>query len=185
MARPTRRLRAKHFRAIIERGNGHIASDGVDSVHQRTVKRSLLKRKTPLVRKRPMKRGRWARWKKNATIAPQVFIPYTVPPRQPKARLRRSWIKRVGKRHEVDRQIYLIQKERFLKEHPICEANVDHELPFGKIRVRLARSEDVHHVKGRGKYYLDESTWMAVCRKCHDWIHSHANSARAMGLLQF
>ncbi len=45
-------------------------------------------------------------------------------------------------------------------------------------------STDVHHVKGRGKFYLDESTWMAVSRESHRWIHNHPKEARELGLLQ-
>ncbi len=45
------------------------------------------------------------------------------------------------------------------------------------------RSEDLHHVKKRGKYYLDESTWLAVGRKIHQHIHDAPGWARAEGLL--
>jgi hypothetical protein len=47
------------------------------------------------------------------------------------------------------------------------------------------RSEDVHHKAGRtGTNYLDEETWLATCRRCHDWIHEHPNKAREKGLLE-
>lgn len=45
-------------------------------------------------------------------------------------------------------------------------------------------SNDIHHVKGRvGSNYLDESTWLAVSRFSHDWIHSNPKRARELGLL--
>jgi hypothetical protein len=42
---------------------------------------------------------------------------------------------------------------------------------------------DVHHMKGRlGGNYLDDNTWLPVCRECHDWIHAHPREARELGL---
>jgi hypothetical protein len=43
---------------------------------------------------------------------------------------------------------------------------------------------DIHHSKGRtGKNYLDESTWIAVCRPCHQWIEENRREAERMGLI--
>jgi hypothetical protein len=42
---------------------------------------------------------------------------------------------------------------------------------------------DVHHMKRRGKYFLDTSSWLAVSRQAHDWIHSNPKEATAMGWL--
>lgn len=48
-----------------------------------------------------------------------------------------------------------------------------------------ATSMDVHHKKGRaGKNLLDEDTWMALCRKCHDWIHANPKEATEKGWMQ-
>jgi hypothetical protein len=41
---------------------------------------------------------------------------------------------------------------------------------------------DVHHKRGRGKWYLITSTWLAVCRHCHDWIGVNSEAALEMGL---
>lgn len=39
---------------------------------------------------------------------------------------------------------------------------------------------DLHHRAGRaGENYTDPKTFAAVCRPCHDWIHSHPREARA------
>jgi len=59
----------------------------------------------------------------------------------------------------------------FLKELPVCEA------------CGVNASTDVHHRKGRGKYYLKMDTWMATCRGCHDRIHSYPIWARENGYL--
>lgn len=40
---------------------------------------------------------------------------------------------------------------------------------------------DIHHKKGRGKYYLVVNTWMAVCRTCHNWIETHPIEATDLG----
>ena len=46
---------------------------------------------------------------------------------------------------------------------------------------------EVHHKwcgKDRAKYYLDESTWMAVSRDGHNWIHDNPKEARELGYLK-
>ena len=43
---------------------------------------------------------------------------------------------------------------------------------------------DVHHKfsgKDRSKYFLDQSTWLAVSREGHIWIHEHSKEARELG----
>jgi hypothetical protein len=42
-------------------------------------------------------------------------------------------------------------------------------------------STEIHHTycgKDRAKYYLDESTWIAVSRDGHNWIHDNPKEAR-------
>ena len=76
-------------------------------------------------------------------------------------------MRRVSKKREAALRIYTCQRKRFLAEHPRCE-----------ICAKRA-SDDVHHTHGRlGANYLDEMTWLAVCRTCHEWIHSHPREAR-------
>ena len=75
--------------------------------------------------------------------------------------------------------IYRKARIAFLAANPICSA---HPILTGS--VTNSRSVDVHHTRGRlAGAYLDETTWMAVCRECHDWIHQHPAKARQMGLL--
>lgn len=40
---------------------------------------------------------------------------------------------------------------------------------------------DVHHKKGRGQYLLAISTFLPVCRNCHDWIEEHPKEAKELG----
>jgi hypothetical protein len=85
---------------------------------------------------------------------------------------RASPIKKVSKTMASKLKLYSAQRKLFLENHPICAL-------YGTPAV------DVHHIFGRGKYLLDESMWLAVSREAHDWIHSHANEARAKGYLKF
>jgi hypothetical protein len=39
-------------------------------------------------------------------------------------------------------------------------------------------------MKGRGKYHLDTSTWLSVCRNCHDWIEKNPEEAKELGYSQ-
>lgn len=66
-------------------------------------------------------------------------------------------IKRQSLKREQEQKIYTILRRNFLKkpENRFCAV----------YRNRLAT--EVHHKKGRGKYFLDVSTWLAVCREAH------------------
>jgi len=62
----------------------------------------------------------------------------------------------------------------FLENKPVCEAYIS--------CCCTIQATDVHHKSGRvGKLYLDEKTWLAVCRACHMWIETHPKEARDMG----
>lgn len=46
---------------------------------------------------------------------------------------------------------------------------------------------EVHHTfsgKDRSKYYLDTSTWLAVSRDGHNWIHDNPKESRELGYLK-
>lgn len=96
------------------------------------------------------------------------------------APLRRSTgLKRSGKLNPISpRKLgtvreYKAKAKAFRAARPICEA------------CGSAPTRDVHHKHGRhGGAYLDSSTWLAVCRPCHDWIHAHPKEAREAGLLK-
>jgi hypothetical protein len=50
--------------------------------------------------------------------------------------------------------------------------------------LKIQATTDVHHKKGRGKYLLDESTWLPVCREHHDKIHANPAWAFEQGYLE-
>jgi hypothetical protein len=85
---------------------------------------------------------------------------------------RKKPMKRVSKKRTTDSKIYSKMRLNFLATYPLCEV-----CPTVKMDQRKT-STDVHHKKGRGKYYLDEDSWLAVCRQCHDEIHGNPIWAR-------
>ena len=73
---------------------------------------------------------------------------------------------------------YLKLRERFLNENPVCQVSVTG---------CMNGASDVHHTRSgsdRNVYYLIQSTWMASCRACHQWIHLNPEKARILGYLK-
>lgn len=63
-------------------------------------------------------------------------------------------------------------RKQFLSEKPICRA---------KIHNCSIKATDVHHMRGRGSYHLDTTTWLPVCRNCHMWIETNPEDAKELG----
>ncbi len=63
-------------------------------------------------------------------------------------------------------------RKQFLSERSVCRA---------KIHNCSIQATDVHHMKGRGKYHLDTTTWLPVCRNCHMWIETNPEDAKELG----
>lgn len=81
-------------------------------------------------------------------------------------------IKKIPKRAEKEKPKDLIYKAlrlKFLRENPRCAVFPD------------LKSCEVHHKKGRGKYYLDVKTWLAVSRKGHQKIEANPEWAFSLG----
>jgi len=89
--------------------------------------------------------------------------------------LKRSPIKKVsGKKAKKD-AVYSTLRKKFLEDKPVCEICAS------------ARSTDIHHKfagADRNKYQNDTSTWMSLCRICHDYIHQHPKESREKGWLK-
>ena len=82
-----------------------------------------------------------------------------------------------SKRKKQDAE-YLKLRERFLTENPICQVSV---------AGCMNGSTDVHHKfagSNREAFYLVQSTWLAVCRNCHNHIHNNPADARVLGWLK-
>ena len=61
----------------------------------------------------------------------------------------------------------------FLVVHSNCQA---------KLVGCTGKSTDVHHKAGRRENHLKISTWLAVCRSCHNWIELNPVEAKELGL---
>lgn len=72
---------------------------------------------------------------------------------------------------------YSLARRAFLLAHPRCEVLGPGSVPCGK------PASDLHHRKLRGRYYLDETTWMATCQSCHTWIHENPAISKKLGYL--
>ena len=84
---------------------------------------------------------------------------------------RKTPLRRVSKRRSKEMKEYGILRKEFLERLPICEVCMK------------AKSTDIHHKAGRGKYYLDTESWLSTCRSCHDKIHREPKWAREKGFL--
>lgn len=85
-------------------------------------------------------------------------------------------IKQVSDKRKAENEAYSLLRKVFLNkpENKIC--------PISK-----QPTVEVHHTycgKDRAKYYLDVSTWLAVSRDGHNWIHDNPKEARELGYLK-
>lgn len=85
---------------------------------------------------------------------------------------RKTPLRPMSKKRQKESREYSKKRLWFLTEFPLCEACM------------TAKSTDVHHIAGRGINYLNEDTWLATCRKCHDKIHREPIWAREKGYLK-
>lgn len=102
-------------------------------------------------------------------------------PAGPKPRRR---IPRVSKKRAKEGREYAAKRKAFLKRHIFCQAQpiIARVHPDGSWGEPLP-VHDLHHIRGRGRYFLDEMTWLAMSRRAHTWIHDHPKWARTLGLL--
>lgn len=85
-------------------------------------------------------------------------------------------IPKVSEKRKAENEAYKLLRENFLKQdkNKICPIT-------GK------QATEIHHTysgKDRAKYYLITSTWIAVSREGHNWIHEHPKEARQKGYLK-
>ena len=74
----------------------------------------------------------------------------------------------------LDDALYTKLRKVFMDKNPLCKAN----LPGCTLN-----ATDVHHKAGRtGDNHLKESTWLPVCRTCHNYIHDKLSMEDAVTL---
>jgi hypothetical protein len=83
----------------------------------------------------------------------------------------RKKIRQVSKKKREELKIYAKLRKQLLAERPICEI------------CSANQSTDCHHKKRRGRFYLDYSTYAALCRNCHMYLHENPSWARENGWL--
>lgn len=93
-----------------------------------------------------------------------------------KPKTKKYVIPKVSDKRKIENLKYSVLRTEFLgkKENQIC--------PITK-----QQTIEVHHTycgKDRAKYYLDVSTWLAVSRDGHNWIHDNPKEARELGFLK-
>lgn len=89
--------------------------------------------------------------------------------------LRKTPLRRVSKKRELELRAYAIMRPIFLRAHPFCEADP----------MCLQRAIEIHHIRGRhGNLLTDERYLIGICRTHHTWIHENPNKAREIGLLK-
>ena len=86
--------------------------------------------------------------------------------------LARKRINPKSKKMQVLDLAYSKLRRKFMEENPMCEA---------ALHCCNGGATDVHHKKGRGQYHLVVSTWLSVCRPCHNYIEEHPDEAIELG----
>jgi hypothetical protein len=84
-----------------------------------------------------------------------------------------SAIKKVSTRLQKLNAAYKVLRDQFMKANPICQV---------RIKCSGAKSEDLHHARGRGEYLLDGRYFKALCRECHRWAEENSEQAKALGI---
>lgn len=97
--------------------------------------------------------------------------------RKPAGPAPRKRIAKVSKKRRGENAYYSRKRREFLARFKFCAVS---PALFG----RKAKSTEIHHRAGRiGANFLNEATWLPVCRAAHDWIHQHPSDARRRGWL--
>lgn len=115
----------------------------------------------------------------NSTSLPRDFKEWLDrPPRQPKKRTR---LRLMSKKRMAENKVYSKLKAEFLAEFPLCEAGEKWGQHFSGC---TNKARDIHHQRRRGRFYCDKRYFIPICRACHDFLETHANIARELGLLK-
>jgi len=96
------------------------------------------------------------------------------PPKYPT----KSTIKPVSDKRKPLDELYSVLRRRFLSEpgRQCCAAKLPGCQGCG------SENLTIHHKRGRGKYYLDPTTWVQLCFNCHRWVEEHPDEAKELNL---
>lgn len=93
--------------------------------------------------------------------------------------MRRTPLARVSKKRRCETQKYGRLRKAYLLSHPLCEACI----PLLGWKSSMPATE-IHHREGRGVHLNEVTTFVAICRTCHLFIHQNPKYARSKGLLK-
>ena len=87
-------------------------------------------------------------------------------------------VNKISAKKKKENAEYSKARKSFLKEkeNSYCKA----AMPgcTGKDKSTLT----IHHMKGRGRFTLDQETWVTLCFNCHRWVEEHPSQAKLLGL---
>jgi len=81
-------------------------------------------------------------------------------------------IRKVSIKLSKEQAVYRGKRIIFLAENTNC---------FAKFNGCFGEATDVHHSRGRGRYLNDTTTWLPLCRSCHNYIETHPKEAKERG----
>jgi hypothetical protein len=85
---------------------------------------------------------------------------------------RKAPINKVSEKRKEQNHEYFKLVEQYKRDNPECAV---------RLGGCTGATEDPHHKRGRGKYLLDVTTWLPVCRNCHIYIENHPEEAKEKG----
>lgn len=92
-----------------------------------------------------------------------------VPLKQSPIKSSQKPIPKESTKRQKEHKIYTISRIQYLKDHPICFMNIP------GLCTKIATT--IQHLKGRGKYYLDQKYWKGSCMACHSYADTHPTEA--------
>ncbi len=109
----------------------------------------------------------------------------------PKKKKAKKPIRKVSKKRGPLNSQYMRLRDLFLKANPHCQHYMAENygtLDWTRIEPAfilgdIPDSTEIHHKKGRGKYLLDTTTWMAVSNEGHKAIHADPKTSYAKGYM--
>lgn len=87
-------------------------------------------------------------------------------------------IRKISFKQQVRNAEYKIVRDQFIKDNPICQANINNE------HTKCTKeATDVHHQIGRiGERLTDVKNFIALCRNCHVFAENSPEEAKKIGL---
>jgi hypothetical protein len=95
--------------------------------------------------------------------------------KKPLQRSNTTPVKKISDKRAVEMKEYAKICDDLLSQKPDCQ--------FKIAGICTGIATTVHHLKGRGKYYLVREFMIVGCLPCHEWAHKHPKEAMEAGLM--